>query len=302
MRARGLLLIFFIAVPARGEVTYEGLFAGTGRHGGSFYELGLTWGVGGLLHATGAAPMGLTGVRFVQHQGFLSQLIFLALGRLGVALGAVDIQVESEYETRTDANGRRYEVEVARTTTLTQRKSEGEVKAELDELDRGIDGVATWFECTVYAPKVLGFGPAPSSASGYELSFGASFELTRFNRLPVVLSLGGNGANVRSPVTWTNPTPDAASELAYWNLGLLGRVHFPLTRFADLALEWQPNVHTLVQTDDPMKAGVVAPSPLRLLGYLHLTNFLFVRGQVVLGGLGFTEGKLGYALEVGGRL
>ncbi|MBL8919631.1 MAG: hypothetical protein JNJ54_12260 [Myxococcaceae bacterium] len=305
-RLRGLLplLLLLLASPAgAADFSWTSLFSGTGRHGGSFYELGLTWGVGGLLHAQGAAPIGLTGVRVVQHQGFISQLILLALGRVGIALGAVDIQQESEFESVYDARtGKTYQREISRTTTFTQKKSEGEVKAELDDLDEGVSGLVTWIEATVYAPKVLGFGPAPSSSEGYELSLGVSFELAKLNHLPLVLSVGGGGANIRSPVTWTGTTSDV-KELTLEHLGLLARLHVPLTRFADVALEWQPNVHTLTNLDkDASVTGVVAPSPLRAIAYLHLTNYLYVRGQVVLGGLGFSDGRLGYNLELGGRL
>jgi hypothetical protein len=295
----GLLL----AVPVRAEeVTLSSLFSGTGRHGGSFYELGLTWGIGGLLHAPGAAPIGLTGVRFVQHQGFLSQLILLALTKLGVGLGGVNVQVESEYETRTDRNGREYKVETTRTTTLTQTKSEAQLTSEMAEAEQTVEGLVSWFEVTVYAPKVLGFSPGPASASGYELSVGVSFQLAMLGHLPVVLSVGGAGANVTSPLTWVGPV-GMASSLTYQQLGLLGRLHVPLTRFADVALEWQPNVYTLTTLDeDPSQSGVVAPSPLRAIAYVHLTNFLYARAQVVLGGLGVTEGRLGFNLELGGRL
>lgn len=300
---QGLLLLGLFALPARAEVSYASLFSGTGRHGGSFYELGLTWGVGGLLHAQGAAPIGLTGVRFVQHQGFISQLILLALSQLGVGLGSVNIQQESEYESVFDSRtGKTYQREISRTTTFTSTKSEAELKADLDAAEEGVAGLVTWFEATVYAPKVLGFGPAPSSSAGYELSIGVSFELAKLNHLPLVLSVGGAGANVRSPVTWTTTSSDV-KELTCEHLGLLARLHVPLTRFADVALEWQPNVYTLVHLDkDAALTGVVAPSPLRAIAYVHLTNYLYVRGQVVLGGLGFTDGRLGYNLELGGRL
>lgn len=300
---RWWLTLWLLSAPVGAQtLSYEGLFSGTGRYGGSFYEVGLSFGVGGLLHAPGAAPIGLTGVRVVQHQGFVSQLILLALARIGVAMGAVNIQQESEYETRY-RDGREYKVEVSRTTTITTTKSEGEVAEELRAADESIVGVPTWFELTVYAPKVLGFGPSPSSAAGYELSLGASFELTKLDHLPLVLSVGLAGANVRAPVSWVNQPLATTKELTWAHLGLLGRLHVPLTRFADVALEWQPNVYTLVNLDDdPALTGVVAPSPLRLLGFLHLTNYLFLRGQLVLGGLGFTEGRLGWALEVGGRL
>jgi hypothetical protein len=296
----GVLCLALLATSARAEPTIASLFSGTGRHAGSFYELGFTYGVGGLMHAPGALPIGMTGVRFVQHQGFLSQLIILAAGQLGVVLSATSIQVESEYETRY-RDGRPYRVEVSRTTTISQTKSEAQVASELAEL-RNLDGLVSWFEVTVYAPKVLGFAPGPSSSAGYELSVGASFQLGSLGGLPIVLSAGVSGANVRSPLSWVS-TPGAAQELTYENLGLLARLHVPLTRFADVALEWQPNVYTLVYIgDDPAQTGKVAPSPLRLLAYGHLTDYLFVRGQLVLGGFGFTDGRLGYTLEVGGRL
>lgn len=299
---RAALLVLFVSLTAHAEPSYRSLFSGTGRHGSSFYELGLTWGLGGLLHAPGAAPIGLTGVRFVQHQGFLSQLILLALVQIGVGLSSVNVQVESEYETRYDRSGRAHKVEVARTTTITQTKSNEQIASEMAEAEQSLDGLVSWFELTVYAPKVLGFGPGPSSASGYELSVGVSFQLASLNGLPVVLSTGVSGANVSSPLTWLG-SAGAASTLTYENIGLLARVHVPLTRFADVALEWQPNVYTIVHfDDDPAQTGVVAPSPLRAIAYLHLTDYLYVRGQVVLGGLGLTEGRLGYSLELGGRL
>lgn len=298
---RAALLVLLVSLPARAELSYPSLFSGTGRHGGSFYELGLTWGLGGLLHAPGAAPIGLTGVRFVQHQGFLSQLLLLALTQLGVGLSGVTVQVESEYETRY-VDGRAYKREVSRTTTITQTKSQEQLTSEMKEATQSLEGLVSWFELTVYAPKVLGFSPGPSSASGYELSVGVSFQLASLGGLPLVLSTGVSGANVSSPLTWVG-TAGAANTLTYQNLGLLARLHVPLTRFADVALEWQPNVYTIVHFDeDPAQTGVVAPSPLRAIAYLHLTDYLFVRGQVVLGGLGVTEGRLGYNLELGGRL
>lgn len=298
---RAALVVLLVSFPARAELSYPSLFSGTSRHGGSFYELGLTWGLGGLLHAPGAAPIGLTGVRFVQHQGFLSQLLLLALTQLGVGLSSVNVQVESEYETLYD-NGRAYKREVSRTTTFTQTKSQEQLTSEMRDAERSLEGLVSWFELTVYAPKVLGFSPGPSSASGYELSVGVSFQLASLGGLPLVLSTGVSGANVSSPLS-VSGTAGAASTLTYENVGLLARLHVPLTRFADVALEWQPNVYTIVHFDeDPAQTGVVAPSPLRAIAYLHLTDYLFVRGQVVLGGLGVTEGRLGYNLELGGRL
>lgn len=62
-------------------------------------------------------------------------------------------------------------------------------------------------------------------------------------------------------------------------------------------------MYTLTTLDeDPAQSGVVAPSPLRAIAYVHLTNFLYARGQLVLGGLGFSDGRLGFNLELGGRL
>lgn len=301
-RTRAALLLMLLSLPARAdEVSLSSLFSGTGRHGGSFYELGLTYGLGGLLHAPGAATIGQTGVRFVQHQGFLSQLILLALTQLGVGLGSVNIQVESEYETRY-RDGREYKVETTRTTTISSTKTNAQLESDMADARQAVEGLVSWFELTVYAPRVLGFSPGPSSASGYELSVGVSFQLGELGGLPIVLSTGVAGANVSSPLTWLGQ-PGLATSLTYQQLGLLGRVHVPLTRFADVALEWQPNVYTITTFDeDPAQTGVVAPSPLRAIAYLHLTNYLFVRGQVVLGGLGFSEGRLGFNLELGGRL
>lgn len=296
------MVVLLSSAQARAdELSVSSLFSGTGRHGGSFYELGLTWGLGGVLHAPGAATIGQTGVRFVQHQGFLSQLILLALTQLGVGLGSVNVQIESEYETRY-RDGREYKVETTRTTTFSTNKSEAQLESEMNDARQVVSGLVSWFELAVYAPKVLGFSPGASSASGYELSVGASFQLGSLGGLPIVLSTGVVGANVSSPLTWVGQ-PGMATSLTYKNLGLLGRVHVPLTRFADVALEWQPNVYTLTTLeDDPAQTGEVAPSPLRAIAYLHLTNFVYVRGQVVLAGLGFTEGRLGFNLEVGGRL
>ncbi|MBM4780098.1 MAG: hypothetical protein GQE15_20535 [Archangiaceae bacterium] len=299
-RAALLTLVLWAGV-ARAEPGLSSLFSGTGRYGGSFYELGVTWGLGGLLHAPGAATIGQTGVRFVQHQGFLSQLLLLALSQLGVGLGSVNVQIESEYETRY-RDGREYKVETARTTTYSTTKSEAQLESELADARQAVQGLVSWFELTVYAPKVLGFSPGPSTASGYELSVGVSFQLGSLGSLPGVLSTGVSGANVSAPLSWVGQAGMATS-LTYQNVGLLGRVHVPLTRFADVALEWQPNVYTLTTLDDdPAQSGVVAPSPLRAIAYVHLTNFVYVRGQVVLGGLGVTEGRLGFNLEVGGRL
>ena len=81
--------------------------------------------------------------------------------------------------------------------------------------------------------------------------------------------------------------------------------HVPLSKFATASLEWTLNFYALGYLIEPEKlaaAGTVVSMPLKANLELHATDRVFVRGSVVLGGLGFTDGKLGYGLDLGIRL
>jgi hypothetical protein len=159
-------------------------------------------------------------------------------------------------------------------------------------------------DLTVYADHFLGWNRGVTGGAGYEFAIGAQGELFQLGRLPVVLDVGFHLANVRVP-----PPPGSGVNdkyLYYASGGLLGRLIVPLGRFAAASVEWIFNFLSfdyLLKSDDELRAeGRVVSSPLKLSLELYATDRVMIRAQAILGGFGFTDGKLGGQIVAGVRL
>jgi hypothetical protein len=284
------------------EDTSEPLWTGTARLAGRYYEVGLQAGTGGLIFAEDAGAVGITGVRVFEHHGYLSKLFVAALVAMGQSNGRY---VGSTYSTQGNY--------VVRTDYYRSLTSE-ERAANAAAVDSAISGEYSW-ELTYYTNGLFGYEPGDSRATGFDSSLGVDFALGNIGPLPVVLTVGGYGAYVKTNAVWKDrgaTTPGATgalepvshpTELTYRGLGLFARLHVPVTRFADVYAEWDLNAFSRAGANAERRAaGEVNSSPLKLGGCLNLTDRAYVRAGVIFGGLGFSDGKLGTQLELGVRL
>ena len=266
----------------------EPLWTGTARFTDRYYELGLTLGSGGLLFAKGASSVGLTGIRVYEHQGYISK----AAVTIAVALGQSNSRyVGSTYHT---SGGYVYRTDYYRPLTPAEQQ------AQAQQLQDAINGEYTT-EFTYYSSNMFGLG---GSGSGFEMSMGGDISLGTLNGLPSILTLGGYGAYISSPVTWDDKTrTNAPKELSFTAIGMMARAHVPIHPLADAFVEWDANIASLFDSAAKKreKDGELYGSPLKLGAYLHLTDRAYIKAQTVLGGFGFSDGKLGYQAELGVR-
>lgn len=262
------------------------------------YEASFVVGAGGLIHSPGVTPVPMTGITVRERSGALSAVLLGIFGNALQTFGAVridDVKITEEVYGNT----------VYRTTTanVTVLKTQEELERDQRELREGLAGL-TWLELTVYADGFLGWNRGAAGGSGYELGLGMQVELFALGGLPAVLDVGLQLANVRVP-------PPAGSgvggpHLYYASGGVLGRLIVPVTRFAAAHLEWVLNflsLDYLLEDEATLRAeGRVVSSPLKLGLEVYLTDRVVLRGQAVLGGLGFTDGRLGGFLSAGVRL
>jgi hypothetical protein len=280
----------------------EPLWTGTARLAGRYYEVGLQSGTGGLIFAEDAGAVGITGVRVFEHHGYLSKLFVAALVAMGQSNGRY---VGSTYSTQGNY--------VVRTDYYRSLTSE-ERAANAAAVDAAISGEYSW-ELTYYTHGLFGYEPGDSRATGFDSSLGVDFALGNIGPLPVVLTVGGYGAYVKTNAVWKDrgaTTVGATgalepvshpTELTYRGLGLFARLHVPVTRYADVYAEWDLNAFTLAGANAERRAaGEVNSSPLKLGGCLNLTDRAYVRAGIIFGGLGFSDGKVGTQLELGVRL
>ncbi len=262
------------------------------------YEVGFVVGGGGLIHSPGVPTVPVTGVTVRERSGVLSALLVGLFGNVVQAFGAV--RVDNVKQTR-EVSGNT--VTTTTTADVTVLKSPEQLEKEQDEFRRGVSGI-TWMDLTVYADNFLGWNRGVTGGAGYEFAIGAQGELFQLGRMPVVLDVGFHLANVRVP-----PPPGSGVNdkyLYYASGGLLGRLIVPLGRFAAASVEWIFNFLSfdyLLKTEAELRAeGRVVSSPLKLSLELYATDRVMIRAQAILGGFGFTDGKLGGQLVAGVRL
>ena len=281
--------------------TSEPLWTGTARLAGRYYEVGLQTGTGGLLFAEDAGTVGITGVRVFEHHGYLSKLFVAALVAMGQSNGRY---VGSTYSTQGNY--------VVRTDYYRSLTSE-ERAANAAAVSAAISGEYSW-ELTYYTHGLFGYEPGESRATGFDSSLGVDFALGDIGPLPVVLTVGGYGAYMKTNAVWKPGATTVGAtgalepvshptELTYRGAGIFARLHVPVTRLADVYAEWDLNAFSLAGANAERRAaGEVNSSPLKLGGCLNLTDRAYVRGGFIFGGLGFSDGKVGTQLELGVRL
>lgn len=270
------------------EPAGEPLWTGTARFADRYYEVGITAGSGGLLFAKGAESVGLTGIRVYEHQGYISK----AAVTIAVALG----QRNSEYVGSTYHSDGRYTYRTDYYRPLTPQ----ERAAQAQQLADAINGEYTT-EFTYYSSNMFGLG---GTGAGFEMSLGGDLSLGTVGGLPAILTLGGYGAYITAPAVWQDKArTNAPSELSFTGFGMMARAHIPIHPMADALVEWDANLASLFDSGASKREteGKLYGSPLKLGGYLHLTDRGYVKAQAVLGGFGFSDGKLGYQAELGVR-
>lgn len=269
------------------------------------YEASFVVGGGGFVHAPGLAMVPMTGISVKERSGLLSAILIGLLGNALQGLGSVRIDSVTRVTSRDtyERNGTTYErLTTETTTTYTALKTQEQLEREQKEFRESTAGM-TWMDLTVYADNFLGWNRGSEGGNGYEFGVGAHFELFALLGLPAILDVGFYLANLRIKA----PLPFIGDKhLTYAAGGLVGRLHLPLTRFATLSLEWVLNalsIEYLVTGEAQLLAeGRVVSSPLKLGLELYATDFVVFRAQAVLGGLGFTDGRLGLMLSAGVRL
>lgn len=275
-------------------------FQGTAllTHTPFLYEVGFVVGAGGLIHSPGAATVPMTGITVRERSGPLSALIIGLFGNVLQAAGSVKVE---NVKRTVEVNGNT--VTTTTTADVTVLKTPEQLEREQSEFRRGVAGL-TWLDLTVYADNFLGWNRGVTGGSGYELSMGGQGDLFELAGMPVVLDVGLHLANVRVP-------PPAGSGVAdkflyYASGGVLGRLIVPIGRFAAASLEWVLNflsLDYLLEREETLRAaGRVVSSPLKVSVEVYATDRVMLRAQAVLGGLGFTDGKLGGFLTAGVRL
>lgn len=264
------------------------LWTGTTRFASRYYELGVTAGMGGLVHAPGAEAIGMSGLTVQEHHGLVSKVgvaLLVALGQSNSRYVGSTTTVEGNYIVRRD---------YYRSLTPAERA------AQAAALASAINGEYTT-TLTVYSRNFLGVSPGSTQASGAEFSLGVDFNTFDIGALPSVLTLGFFAGSLSAPVTWKGPA-NPLKELTYTNVGMVGRWHFPATRYADLYLEWDANIIQLfIDAEAERLKGNIYTSPLKLGAYAHLTDRAYLKGQATFGGLGFSEGRFGVQAEIGVR-
>lgn len=293
--------MLLVATTANAE---RPLFTGTTLLGGFYYQGGLAYGAGGLVHRPGLSPVPLTGVRIHERHGAVSYLIALTLTTIGLGLGSVDISQTREtlWRDTTYINGREVVVReaVRETTTITQKTSEAEFEGQLGALNEGLSG-GTWLDVTVFAPELFGIARGSPGAGGYDVSLGVDAVLGYLGSNPVILDVGLHLARVGAPAA----ADVEEAEYVYQSVGLVGRVYVPVTRFFTVTAEWILNflsLEYLLDAEGVDRQGRNPTSPLKLGVETSLTDYVYLRAQGTLGGFGFADGKLGFQLEAGVRL
>lgn len=281
------------------------LWTGTARFADRYYETGVVAGpAGGLLFAGGAESVGLTGIRVLEHHGYISKILTTAL----VAMGQSDRHYEGS--TYTDYGNYVVRTDYYRDLTPSERA------AQQEQLAAAAAGQYTT-EVIVYTPSLFGLNPGKTQGKGFEASMGGDVVLGFLGPLPAILTIGGWGAYLSSPVQWKTASSgqpaapngqSAASNslpknLSYAGFGGLLRLHVPVTRFADVSAEWDLNILSLWHTgaEEREKEGNLYQSPFKLGAYVHFTDRAYVQGKAILGGFGLSDGKLGGQAELGIR-
>jgi hypothetical protein len=282
---------------------------------GLYYQGSYVYGLGGTVRADGVAPFQMNGVRLVERHGFISTFlmkavtsIFAVLGMVGSAMANSSMMYEGYY---TDG-GRTFVVENTYiVTTAEQRAAFASDAASLNSMVDSVGpgqveatddfGTGLWADFTVYDPRLALFNKTAPGGTGYELTFGGDFKLGSLFSLPVVLDVGLAMGAIRAPRLDGSPL----KTYLYDCFGVVGRLHVPLSRFVTASVEWILNFYALGYLTAPQELadkGTVVSMPLKANLELHLTDRFFARGSVILGGFGFTDGKLGFGADVGVRL
>lgn len=267
------------------------LWTGTARFADRYYEAGVVAGpAGGLLFAGGAESVGLTGIRVLEHHGYISKILTTLL----VAMG----QSDRHYEGSTYSRHGNY---VVRTDYYRELTAE-ERAAQQEQLAAAADGQYTT-EVIVYTPRLFGLEQGKTQGSGFEASMGGDLVLGFLGPLPAILTIGAWGAYLSSPVQWQAASSGQPNELSYLGFGGVLRLHVPVTRFADVSAEWDLNILSLWHTsaEEREKEGKLYHSPFKLGAYVHLTDRAYVQGKAILGGFGLSDGRLGGQAELGIR-
>jgi hypothetical protein len=283
--------------------------------GGMYYQGGYVYGLGGTVRADGVAPFAMNGLRIVERHGFISAVlgkIVAGVVALFGVVGSAAANTTKTYEGYYTDDGRTFVVERTRiTATEAQQKAfEGDTQAMRDLVDSvgpgqvaptDDFGTGLWTDLTVYDARLALLNKTAPAATGYELSFGADLRLGSLFDLPVVLDVGLATASIHAP----RVDGSRFKTYLYDCFGVMGRLHVPLSRFITFSLEWTLNFFALgylTAPDELAAEGRVVSMPVKANLEVHLTDRFFARGSVVLGGLGFVDGKLGYGLDVGVRL
>lgn len=271
-------------------------WTGTARYAGRYYEAGVVAGpAGGLLFAGGAEPVGLTGIRVLEHHGYISKVFVAALMAMG--------QSDRHYEGSTYTDRGSYVVRTDYYRALTP----AERAAQQQQIADAAHGQYTT-EVVVYTRRLFGLedldlGKTKTQGSGFEASFGGDLVLGFLGPLPAILTIGAWGSYLSSPVQWQTQATNQPKELSYLGFGGVLRAHVPVTRFADVSAEWDLNVLSLwhLGAEEREKEGKLYQSPFKLGAYVHLTDRAYVQGKAILGGFGMSDGKLGGQAELGVR-
>ncbi len=283
--------------------------------GGLYYQGGLVQGLGGYVRADGMAPVTMSGVRLVERHGFIStalvKVVGFALVLVGV-VGAANANSTTTYEGYYTDGGRTFVVE--RETISVNSTQAAAFQSDVAALENTVDsigpgqveatndfGSGLWADFTLFDPHLALLNRDAPGATGYDLSFGTDFRVATLFGLPLVLDVGLAMASIRAPRT----NSSLQKTYLYDCFGLMARLHVPLSKFVTFSIDWTLNFYALGYLTAPdalIADGRVVSMPLRANLELHLTDRFFARGSAVLGGLGFSDGKLGVGLDVGVRL
>ena len=271
---------------------------GTGRYAGRFYEVGAFSGVGGpFSNVKGLVnPIGFSGVRVLENQGYVSKfslgmLVALAAGMAGdKQLTGSKTERRGDYIVRTDYYRQRTPEEMAAIAAAPGAVMDGEYIMELNVYSSGFLG------STKDRPQASGFefylGDRITSSSSQPVSFQWAFAYSKLT-VSDALFKAGQGPNA------TTGTPGATAEhiekLTYTNLGLMLEFQAPIIgSYLEGFARWDLNVlgKNNGQQDlhgHPFRAGLVVNASDRIFGRAY--------GSVV----GFST-NVGWVLEAGVRL
>ncbi|MFI5298424.1 MAG: hypothetical protein ACHREM_10020 [Polyangiales bacterium] len=255
---------------------------GTARFSTRHYEIAFSEELGGPLALGGTTmPVTLTGLHFVENHGYVGKVLAIVLaaagsGRAGLSDNAVRDLWSADYLLEVHAY-------VGDATSATATRARGR-------------GAEVYFGGEVQ----LTHGALP-----WVLQLAANVSYLSADRVPFRADAGptdGGGAN--DVAQSSDPQAYASAhvhEIDYVNVGLMTRLHVPLSDRVEVSAQWDANLLQLFAgADSARRSGTLYTSPLRLAATFDASDSLFARATLSMNAIGLAG--VGGQVAIGVRL